>query len=200
MDRAERDMWLCRYATMVYTDKPDGTADELEYKLYDGACGPVLAVRGTEIREMRDVARDLAVWKVDHPFLGPVHAGFADGVDDLLDMLVASDLPYSLTLTGHSLGAITSLMLAVRLRQIGHYVEWVGFGCPKGFIGPRSLGFPARAYVNGSDLVTMIPPGVFLDYQHPSGMEVVQIGERGWRPNLVDHRTANYLKSMMTHR
>lgn len=179
------DLELCQMSGEVYDCEPTGETGNLEYLIRDN----VTAVRGTEVKEVSDFARDAFAFAREHPVLGRGHAGFLLGADRLY-WSMKKKLPGAgeLIFTGHSLGSIEALFLAMLFHSDGRKVRWVGFGTPRGLIGARKLGFPARAYINGSDAVTKIPLPLMggLGYRHPD-FEVVRLGKTRGYPSIKDH-------------
>ncbi len=122
----------------------------------------VVAFRGTEVSEVRDILTDLNVFPdaaAEAP--GQVHGGFKDALDEvwedvrgLLDKAAASRVWF----TGHSLGgALATLASSRHAGDQGVYT----FGSPR--VGDRDYeaGYGEYHYrfVNQNDLVTRVPPG-----------------------------------------
>lgn len=140
-----------------------------------------LSISGTF--DLKDVIQDTKFQQQHDPLgliPGRLHLGFMEGVqsvwDDLksaLQMPAFQGLPISLT--GHSLGAASALLLASRLHASGHLVHQVfAFASPR--VGNREfatwydqeLGDITYRVVRGVDLVPRVPPesadiGDFLD-------------------------------------
>lgn len=136
----------------------------------------IVAFRGTEVllrtssrgfaSKAVDVVRDLMInAKVERLDLDAnrwVHAGFAAGLDEVLDaelipLLDRYGVGRSVWLTGHSLGgALATLAAAAVPYAAGVYT----FGAPR--VGnaafANSLGVPLWRFVNDADLVTTVPP------------------------------------------
>jgi hypothetical protein len=131
----------------------------------------IVAFRGTEPDEWEDILTDamiaLVPWRT-----GNVHFGFEQGMDAIWPVLEAELKTLSKGRTvwfcGHSLGAALATLAA------DHYSKTRGvctFGCPR--VGDRAFaaGFNAKLstnslrYVNNHDIVTHVPPPLFL-YNH----------------------------------
>jgi hypothetical protein len=126
----------------------------------------LLAFRGTQADDIRDLLTDIMTWSVRFPAGGRVHAGFWAAYSSLHDKIsewLADNPPKRLVVTGHSLGAaMATLMAAVR-----EEAELVTFGCP--LVGNREFadrfGRKALRYVDCTDMVTTVPYG-WLGYVH----------------------------------
>lgn len=125
----------------------------------------LLALRGTQPDDLRDIRRDLGVRMVAwSESAGRVHAGFAAGTRSLLPQIrpwIARNEPASkkLIVTGHSLGAAMATLLASLLP-----VDWlVTLGSPRvgdaGFIRTVQAANSVRI-VDCCDLVTQVPPSL----------------------------------------
>lgn len=131
----------------------------------------LLAFRGTS--NTGQWIRDARFFPVSHPW-GRIHAGFRDGVADVEQDLAFFDavLKPSTTIwiTGHSLGGALALVAAARLKMKGFSSRLNTFGQPRvglsGFADRFSVELPGSLYrfVNQSDIVTRLPPGLF--YSH----------------------------------
>jgi hypothetical protein len=157
----------------------------------------IVAVRGTEA-EYIDIFRDLTAFPWYYKHLGMCHTGFATGAIDLVNRKLSKILDTSLPIivTGHSAGAIIGLMVC-KLLTAKYYnvIEWVGFGCPRGFFGTRSFSHPITSYKYGNDVVPTLLPAQVLGFIHP--IKLTKIGKSSSRwPNASDHRMDNYLKTI----
>lgn len=135
----------------------------------------VVAFRGSEVWRRRDkadirvVAADFMTnadfWLTDWPNGGKVHRGFKNALDEVWEDLFAylTELQRGgrkIWMTGHSLGAAMATLAADRYGEVqGVYT----FGSPR--VGDRRFkeNYSIRTYrfVNGSDIVTKIPPSGF---------------------------------------
>ena len=122
----------------------------------------IVAFRGTQADEIRDIALDLQVTVEPWPAGGSVHRGFASAaarvmpaVQQWLDGEAAGRS--SLVLTGHSLGAALALLAASSWRP-DHVAA---FGCPR--VGDASFAnslapLHIDRFCNCCDLVCRLPP------------------------------------------
>lgn len=91
----------------------------------------IIAVRGTELTEPRDIIRDLRIHKIFH-IKGKVHKGFDKGAIAL--RLPLTELPYDkpLWFTGHSKGGAEATILSTYMAGLNYNVQGlVTFGCPR---------------------------------------------------------------------
>ncbi len=133
----------------------------------------VLAFRGTEADDPKDLKRDLDAILVTHPSGGKVHPGFFEGVRDMrpeLSQILDGLAGLPVWFTGHSLGAGLATVAAVQRPPAG----LVTFGSPRvgdqAFVD-RLAAVPTWRYVDGSDIVTELPPRVV--YRHVGTMVFV---------------------------
>ena len=121
----------------------------------------ILAFRGTQSDDLRDLITDARFHPVPWPAGGMVHSGFADAANALLDHGVRAWLQehagWNLVHTGHSLGAAVATLTA----STAPPRHLVTFGSPR--VGDGSFaqtldGTEVRRYVDCCDLVTRVPP------------------------------------------
>jgi hypothetical protein len=149
----------------------------------------VVAFRGSEVwkrkgkTDIRVVAADFMtnadLWLTDWPRGGKVHRGFKNALDEIWEELFAylTELERDgrkIWMTGHSLGAALATLAADRYGEVqGVYT----FGSPR--VGNLRFkeSYSNRAYrlVNGSDIVTKLPPSGF--YVHVGELRI--IGRKG---------------------
>ncbi len=145
----------------------------------------VVAFRGSEVwkrkgkTDIRVVAADFMTnadfWLTDWPRGGKVHRGFKNALDEIWEELFAylTELERDgrkIWMTGHSLGAALATLAADRYGEVqGVYT----FGSPR--VGNLRFkeSYSNRAYrlVNGSDIVTKIPPSGF--YMHVGELRLI---------------------------
>lgn len=145
----------------------------------------VVAFRGSEVwkrkgkTDTRVVAADFMTnadfWLTDWPRGGKVHRGFKNALDEVWEELFAYLTALQrggrkIWMTGHSLGAALATLAADRYGEVqGVYT----FGSPR--VGDLRFkeGYSNRAYrlVNGSDIVTKIPPSGF--YMHVGELRLI---------------------------
>ncbi len=129
----------------------------------------VLAFRGTELKDIRDVMVDIKLPLVEFPEGGRVHQGFLDGFDKVQTLIKKSldkhnksgKLP--LYITGHSLGGALAL-IATRVFGSDSSGATYTFGCPRtadeAFFEPIKT--PVYRVVNAGDGVARMPLGYSL--------------------------------------
>lgn len=116
--------------------------------------------------EVNDWFHNFEAFKVERDDAGKVHNGFADGWDDLKDMVkseIEGDKKRKLIVTGHSLGGALAILCAYFLKREGYnVVECITFGQPR--VGNwefmksyEKLKIPTIRFVHGYDIVPTIP-------------------------------------------
>jgi hypothetical protein len=122
----------------------------------------IVAFRGTQADEIRDIALDLQVTVENWPTGGTVHRGFATAarrvmpaVQRWLDSAAADR--HSLVLTGHSLGAALAVLAASQWKPDAV----AAFGCPR--VGDAAFARSVASiridrFCNCCDLVCRLPP------------------------------------------
>ena len=130
----------------------------------------VVAVRGTELDESKDIVTDLKIRKTKSRTRGGVHDGFYDDANEIWTKvnhyINADPLRYKkVWFCGHSMGGAIATILASRLpsRTASCYT----YGCPR--IGnkrwAKSQRFSNHRFVNNNDIVPKLPP-TWLCYRH----------------------------------
>lgn len=128
----------------------------------------IVACRGTEVKEWKDIQADLTIDLVpSRAGVGQVHRGFRRYTDNLWDNIKnhVLDCPQKkLWLTGHSLGAAMATLMARRfvLEPISHVVEALfTYGSPrvgnKTYINQFNDKIKHHRWVNDGDIVTKVP-------------------------------------------
>jgi triacylglycerol lipase len=198
--RRENAYWLAELSRLVYRDFKKQPSDEILsnvgltlVKTFNDdrtdtqgflvrSSSPAFAAlvfRGTQ-QKVKDFLLDAALVLKPAQKTGSngVHTGFHDGLESVwTDVSAALDtLPADCPVfyTGHSLGAALATLAATRRSLRAAYV----FGCPRvgnaGFVAGFA-NLPIYRVVDGSDVVTMVPPEDF-DYRH--GGELESIGTK----------------------
>lgn len=133
----------------------------------------VIVCRGSQ--SAIDWRRDLEAIPVHHEQLGTVHAGFVYGMNYVLTEITPL-LKGKIVLTGHSLGAARTMILAGLLSKLTPTPpnQVTVFGCPRpGGEELRDIvclsGAKVESYRNERDPVTYVPclPGVFCHVVEP---------------------------------
>lgn len=173
-------------ASLAYSnldDKVIQRANELGYARVkfldiDGAQAYILwnqkhvtiAFRGTEPKQLNDIAADLKAWKSKSKVSGRVHDGFYDEIEKLwpdISREIKRHTKRSITICGHSLGGAMATIAAARISKDRDDVMLYTFGSPrvgnKKFI--NSIKCNHRRWVNNNDAVTKVPP-LFLGFRH----------------------------------
>lgn len=171
----------------------------------------VIAFRGTESDEVKDILTDLKFWH-SRSKIGPgnVHSGFQESMDDVHDDVVRwletmkrwshSHGRYLVTVcTGHSMGGAIATLCAARLDAQALYT----FGSPR--VGTwefcDSLHAIHYRFVNNNDVVSSLPPPVYYwHHQDPK-----YINRKGNLCNMtlwqrIKDKTCSWLSAMSAGR
>jgi len=128
----------------------------------------VVAFRGTQSDDPRDLIADLEFWPHAWGDRAKVHHGFAEALTHVHARVTQSitQAPCRVVVTGHSLGAALATLVASLHKGARLYT----FGSPRvGNAAFSEMISPERhwRYVDYVDLVTRVPsPSPFLDYVH----------------------------------
>lgn len=126
----------------------------------------VLAFRGTETTDVKDIKADARAKATACETGGRIHTGFKEAFD-----LVRHDIEKSLNsekckgrplfVTGHSLGGALATVAAKKIDHQGGLAACYTFGAPR--VGDENwvgtIKTPIYRVVNAADCVTMMPPG-----------------------------------------
>ncbi|MAI73342.1 MAG: hypothetical protein CMM01_20900 [Rhodopirellula sp.] len=181
--------WLAEISMLVYADgdgfvrrqlmsagmldvkmytSPKTSADHTQAILTFNADSVIVAFRGTEPNEWKDLITDMKAHQIELGTAGKVHAGFQSGllsvwdqVQPELERLSASGK--RVWMTGHSLGGALAVLAAHQFREPATVYT---FGSPR--IGDadfvKHYQQPTFRIVNNTDLVAEVPPPLW--YQH----------------------------------
>lgn len=151
-------------------------------------------------RTVEDWYRDFCAFPhtaTSHGELGPLHAGFAAGLDDAQAAIkdALTHLSYKgIVVTGHSLGAARAPIHAASMLLAGYRIQkLVGFAPPRpaysklGSILTRTATTLYRtvgADGDGHDYVTDVPPAFLLPFQHVTKLTDLKVNA----PPVLDDR------------
>jgi hypothetical protein len=147
----------------------------------------VIAFRGTEPDDPRDLLADLEAWPSSWGGAARVHKGFARALQRVETKIAAAvnESPTRVVVTGHSLGAALATLVASRYAGSRLYT----FGAPR--VGNAAfVAMIARErhwrYVDHVDAVTTVPPHLTgLGYVHPEPASFIDAGGLV-HPDLTD--------------
>ena len=133
----------------------------------------IIAWRGTEPGEYKDVMADLKFRKKTSKFGGNVHRGFKGYVDKIYDEVEKEVLKIidkkwcNIYVTGHSLGGASAVLCTNRLEEKFHVRACYTYGAPRpgGWKYATSIKSNIYRVRNNNDLVTKVPPAIF-GYKH----------------------------------
>ena len=134
----------------------------------------IIAFRGTQPKEMKDVFNDMKFWKRPAWEGGKVHTGFSSYVDEIWDDIKKTFFEHGVRpngktkrvyTTGHSLGAAAATIAASRLGTFAR--GCFTYGSPR--VGNRkfinTIKCPVWRFRNQRDLVTRVP-WVIMGFKH----------------------------------
>ena len=133
----------------------------------------VVAFRGTEPTQLKDVLADVKAWKHRSKHAGWVHDGFYDEVKKVWDEVVAcidAEPTKKLYICGHSLGGGMSMIAAARLQD---RVEAVyTYGCPRtgDKVWRSNCSFVHYRFVNCNDVVPKVPLKI-MGFKHYGSLQ-----------------------------
>jgi hypothetical protein len=158
-DESKKAQWL------HYWEKDDVVVGHIALE-----CGTdVIVFRGSE--QSIDWVRNLELWPTWYDGLGYLHAGFSQGIEEVVAD-TASCLGGKVVVTGHSLGGARARIFAAMRHIRGLAIDQVTvFGSPKPGFGKLSeviqtSGMVHTSYRHGSDPVPELP-GILPFWQHP---------------------------------
>jgi hypothetical protein len=187
--------WLADAALLAYWDPPEARerfgragmeADALDADGLQGYLAwtdsfAIVAFRGTEADEWKDIFVDGHFALVAHREGTRVHAGFKRSLEGAWPGLSVrlQDLARSRSVwfTGHSLGGALAVLAADRFEDTRGVCT---IGCPRvgdaAFAADFDRRFAGRSlrYVNDADIVTHVPPPLPGRYKHVSGLRHIR--------------------------
>jgi triacylglycerol lipase len=154
--------------TFIQADNAEGYIIEFQETI-------VLAFRGTQPSQLKDVTADLKFWRIDAETNGEkVHSGFWKEAFSLFPAVLkntADSDHKNFIITGHSLGGAMAVVMAGFLLRIGYNVsDLYTFGQPR--VGNQQFcrrierDCNWQRFVNNNDIVPRVPlkmGGVFYD-------------------------------------
>jgi|MDSW01.2.fsa_nt_gb triacylglycerol lipase len=194
--------------------------------VYENTKEIVLAFRGTEPKQFRDIKADLKAWKTQSRTKGKVHDGFYDEVEKIWDQCVSivnkgTNAKKELWICGHSLGAAMACIAASRLYESRNVEHVYTYGCPR--IGNKHWveqnHFKHSRFVNNNDIVPKVPLAI-MGFKHHGKLEYInyygnfrtatiwQRSKDQWRgrwralqkfqlfDGIMDHLVTNYVKKL----
>ncbi|MDQ6955656.1 MAG: lipase family protein [Mariprofundaceae bacterium] len=164
----------------------------------------ILAIRGTEPSDIRDVIDDLRVCPISYK-AAKVHRGFLDAAQSLMqtqgdtESLEASLNKlnhHTLYATGHSLGAAMAVIVGMSYA----FEKIVTFGEPRvgaGIILQGDDGLSHTRFVNGKDIVTAIIPEMPIYTHHGVEQKLFEHEESEFFVgSILDHSIINYVERL----
>ena len=142
----------------------------------------IVAFRGTEVINWKDVRTDVKVIPVPWEGGGTVHKGARDALDEVwkkdglglhLDALKQEKPARTFWFTGHSLGAAVAT-LAMHRFGAGSALYTFGSPRPGDRAFAQSIDGPAFRFVNHNDVVARLPPaGLVMKYRHVGTLKYI---------------------------
>ncbi len=163
-----RQLMSAGMSSVKMYSSPAGSSDHTQAILTFNADAVIVAFRGTEPSEWKDLITDMKARQIELETGGKVHAGFQSGLLSVWDQMKPeierlSASGRSVWMTGHSLGAALAVLAAHDYQKPANVYT---FGAPR--IG--DAGFVEHYHqstfrvVNNTDLVADVPPPLW--YQH----------------------------------
>ena len=185
----------------------------------------VIALRGTEPTQAKDMLADIKTWPSESDTVGKVHAGFKAEIDKLYPAITKWLKPKGnkkLIITGHSLGAAMATILASRLKPTSPDLVLYTFGCPR--TGNKEWGvqfanIEAYRFVNNNDIIPQVP--MLGYYRHVGELNYITYDFKiltdltwwqrfvdkvkgklkawskfQWFDGIYDHLSSNYIKKI----
>jgi triacylglycerol lipase len=124
----------------------------------------VIALRGTEPTQAKDMLADIKAWPSESDTEGKVHAGFKAEIDKLYPSIIKwlgkRLTTKKLVITGHSLGAAMATIFASRVNKLDADFVLYTYGCPR--TGNKEWGeqfanIEAYRFVNNNDIIPQVP-------------------------------------------
>ena len=170
----------------------------VRHRVVDG--DDVIAFRGSSNAE--DLLDDFRGWPKKHLLVGWCHAGFVDGMDDVLMEVSAALGGRRVYVSGHSLGGARALILGGMLVAKGIAPLGIAtFGAPRPGFARLSVmlnggGFPIRCYKNRRDPVTDVPylGGLYTRPVEQTRLDVAPAADDGGP--FADHHMPLYLEGV----
>lgn len=137
----------------------------------------VLGFRGTEPKELGDIAADLKAWKQKSKTAGRVHDGFYDETEKVWEDVTSiinttANKKKRLLICGHSLGGAMATIASSRLKDRLDFC--VTFGSPR--VGNKvwlaANDFHHHRFVNNNDIVPKVPPAI-MGFRHHGELEYI---------------------------
>jgi hypothetical protein len=192
------DADLCQASLAAYSAPASFVVSDVHVVVSTTHDLTVIAFRGTVPTSWQDWFRDFAAWPeqlLDHPSLGPCHAGFVSGAEDILPKvrpILWPSRPFAVT--GHSLGGALAIAAGAMLMDCGLIPARVTtFGAPR--VGMAKLAeklrqIPGRRYRHGDDPVPEVPTWPYL-----TDRGWTRIGDPGPDP-IGDHAIEKYFEAL----
>lgn len=144
----------------------------------------VVACRGTEPTEFKDVLADLDLYPLKHPVAGRVHRGFHSYANRIYPKVLEEikkgrKKDQDVYVCGHSLGGAMAVIIAEQLISDGIPVKELStYGQPRvgtpaycAYLDTCGIGDYKR-YVNNNDVVPKVPP-TFLMFRHTGDLKYI---------------------------
>lgn len=190
------DLHMLDLAQGAYIDLPDITAGDAFFtlRLIEGLL--VASGRGTDPRRLRDLLTDADAVYIEHPVLGPTHAGFARDAEGVLAQLLAQAGTRPIAFNGHSKGGSDAEDLAALYKHAGgQVVQVTTFGAARvGWLNGALYNVPGSDWWNADDPIPSVPPWISFPRDR------IRIGTPRWKLDVLDdHALTAYRQSLIAH-
>ena len=147
--------------------------------VYENTKEIVLAFRGTEPMQFKDIKADLKAWKTQSRTIGKVHDGFYDEVEKIWDECIAiinkgTNAKKKIWICGHSLGGAMACIAASRLYEDRTIEHVYTYGCPR--VGNKQWinqnNFSHTRFVNNNDVIPKVPLAI-MGFIHHGNLQYI---------------------------
>ena len=155
---------------IAYTDLRFFSYDNAQAYGIDMQDYMIVAFRGTQGAQFKDILADIKAWPSESETQGNVHSGFKTDLDKVYPQIIkwlGKGYNKRIIVTGHSLGAAMATICASRFHAHGADLALYTFGSPR--VGNREWAeqfndIEAYRFVNNNDIVCQVPSALY--YTH----------------------------------
>ncbi len=192
---------LAQLCIESYGDKALGNMDRVKdivFAVSEIDNSTVVTFRGSD--SLMDWVRDFEAVPVNHKLLGTVHAGFANGIDQVFEQIKKLS-GTNLHLVGHSLGGAHARLIGGLFIATGYPLASVTtFGSPKpGYAYLSNMYMQSdvthMSYRHANDIVPTMPPLPL--WQHTEDYKEIGDAKTGFLSEFENHKMQSYFDAIM---